>query len=66
MTLGDNIRAARQKAGYTSQEDAAQALGVRMMSWNRWETGWTEPSVSRLIEIAKLLGTTVSKLTKGI
>ena len=66
MTLGDNIRAARQKAGYTSQEDAAQALGVRMMTWNRWEVNATAPPVSVLIEIGKLLGTTVSKLTKGI
>lgn len=66
MTLGDNIRAARQKAGYTSQESAARALDVGLMTWHRWEVDANAPAIDRLKEIAELLGTTVSKLTKGI
>lgn len=66
MTLGDNIRAARQKAGYTSQESAARALDVGLMTWHRWEVDANVPTIGTLKEIAKLLGTTVSKLTKGV
>lgn len=63
--LSDNIRAAREKKGW-SQETAARKLDVALVTWSRWETGRNSPSISMLQEVAELLGTTVSKLTKGI
>jgi transcriptional regulator with XRE-family HTH domain len=51
----ENLRAAR-KAAELSQEDAAHALGVKLLTWGRWERGETEPSFAKLEEIAELLG----------
>ncbi len=63
--LGNNIRAARMRKGW-SQEAAAHKLGVTVATWNRWENGANVPPMDQLQRIAELLGTTVSKLTKGV
>ena len=63
--LGDNIRAARTRKGW-SQEASAHKLGVTVATWNRWENGANQPALPQLERIAELLGTTVSDLTRGV
>ena len=67
MTVGNNIRAAREVRGLT-QKDVGDALGVTNRDVSRWENGRVEPGamyrqmladelfdgdVSRLYEVAK-------------
>lgn len=56
ITLGGRIRAARKAAGYRNPESFAVALGVSASTMQRWETDKSEPSISRLREIAALSG----------
>lgn len=67
--LGQNIYEARIALGL-SQQTAANGLDVAVTTWSRWECGVAVPPMSEetptLQRIAKLLGTTVSKLTRGI
>lgn len=55
-TLGTRIRAARKQAGYPNAESLAVRLGVGQRTVQRWEAGDTEPSVTRLREIAAVTG----------
>lgn len=54
MTLGTRIRLARKDAGYRNAESLAVALSVGHRTVQRWETDASEPSISRLREIAAL------------
>ena len=47
MSLGDEIRIARQKAFYT-QEDLARKLGVSLSTVNRWEQNKARPSAKTM------------------
>lgn len=62
MDFAPTLRSARKHAGYTSQESAAHALGVTLVTWARWERGETTPALPMLARIAYLLHTTPSKL----
>ena len=55
MPFHDNLRQARQSAGYKSQEAAARAMGVCLHTWARWETGVISPSLATLGTIGELL-----------
>lgn len=63
--LGQNIRRARERAGL-SVNQACRAAGIPRSTWNAYQSGAAEPSLGRLASIARVLGTTVSALTKGI
>lgn len=62
MDFAPTLRAARKAAGYRSQEAAAHALGVTLVTWARWERGETTPALPMLARIAELLNTTPSRL----
>lgn len=62
MPFHDNLRAARQKAGYKSQEAAARAFGCALLTWARWERGDRSPSLATLGDIGKLLKIAPCKL----
>ena len=68
-TLANNIYEARIALGL-SQHEAADKIGVRPTTWSRWEWGVAVPSMSEetptLQQIAELLGTSVSELTRGV
>jgi len=54
MTIGDNIRAARDAACWTQQE-AADRAGMKQPNWCAYEHGGRVPSVAVLRRIAKAL-----------
>lgn len=58
-TLGSRIAAARREAGFKNVESIAVLLGVGHRTFQRWETDKSEPSISRLREIAALTGKTL-------
>lgn len=51
----DRFKAARTKAEL-SQDDVAKRLGVSKTSISEWENGHTEPSFTRIAELADLFG----------
>lgn len=53
-TLGAKIREARRGAGFTNAEGLAVALGVGVRTVQRWESGESDPSVKRVLQIAQL------------
>lgn len=63
MTIGDNIRAARDAAGWTQQE-AADRAGMKQPNWCDYEHGGRVPSVAVLRRIAKAIGCEVAELIK--
>ncbi|CAH1661982.1 Putative phage repressor [Hyphomicrobiales bacterium] len=62
--LSDRIRLARERAGLT-QEQVADAFGIRRNNISTWESGSTRPSSGRLPKLAKLLNTSVNWLLSG-
>ena len=64
-TLGSRIRQARKDAGYRNTESFAVRLGVGQRTVQRWETGASEPSISRLREIAALTGRSLAYFISG-
>ena len=61
MMIGDVIRKYRKEAGMT-QEEMALRLGVTAPAVNKWEKGSTQPDISLLAPIARLLGITTDTL----
>lgn len=61
MMIGDVIRKYRKEAGMT-QEEMAQRIGVTAPAVNKWEKGSTQPDISLLAPIARLLGITTDTL----
>lgn len=61
--IGDNIRKYRKRRRLT-MADAAVEAGVDRGTWWRWESGQTNLSVSRLVEIAAVLRISMQALTK--
>ena len=56
ITLGLRIRDARKAAGYKNAESLAVRMGVGQRTVQRWEANESEPTLSRLREIAALTG----------
>ena len=61
MTIGNVIRKYRKELGMT-QEEMAGRLGVTTPAVNKWERGHTQPDISLLAPIARLLGITTDIL----
>ena len=61
--LGKNIKKRRKELGLT-QEQLAEKLNMSLNFVGKIEVAFSKPSLDTLIEIAKVLNTTVSKLTK--
>ena len=55
MTLGEKIRHLRNLKGY-SQENLASMLGISYTSFSKIERGETDPSFSRIEQIAEVFG----------
>lgn len=53
MNLSEKIIGLRKREGY-SQEDLAQKLDVTRQSVSKWETGESQPEISKLRNIAQL------------
>lgn len=62
MTYSEALRQARLIHGY-SQNEVAAKIGVSKMQISKWETGdGSAPSLSRLIQLADVYGTSIDKL----
>lgn len=61
MALVTNIKAYRERAGYTQSELAA-LVGVRRETIVHLENGRYNPSLKLAMDIAKVFGTTVEEL----
>lgn len=61
VSLGNRIRLARERAGYT-QEKVAEKVGVSRSAVSRWEQGEIEPKVQNLVAIAALLNVSTDYL----
>ena len=62
-TLGTRLQELRKQKGLT-QEQLAEKLNMSLNFVGKIEVAFSKPSLDTLIEIAKVLNTTVSKLTK--
>ena len=61
MKLNEKIIYSRKKAGM-SQIDLADALGVSRQSVSKWETGESNPDITKLPAIAKVLNVSIDWL----
>lgn len=59
--MGKGYKAFRL-AAKLSQQNAAEKLGVGIVTLSRWETGKTSPNAAQLKAMAQLYGTTVDAL----
>lgn len=59
-TLGRRIHEARKAAGFSNVESIAVLMGVGHRTFQRWETDKSEPSITRLREIAALTNTSLA------
>lgn len=57
----ENLKVAREKAGYT-QEQFAERLGVARTTVARYESGSRWPSKDMLVEMANILGCSIDYL----
>lgn len=63
MCLANNIRYLRKKSNY-SQDDIAEKLGYKSYTTiQKWESGVSEPSISKLRELAELFGVDMNDMT---
>jgi transcriptional regulator with XRE-family HTH domain len=53
-SLGTKIREARRAAGFKNAETFAVALRVGVRTVQRWEAGENDPSIKRMVEIARV------------
>lgn len=64
MTIGSRISSLRKQKGYT-QEYIAEQLHVTRQAVSKWEQDQTSPDTWNMIELAKLLETSVEFITLG-
>ena len=61
MTLAENLLQLR-KARKMTQTEAAEAIGIVMRTYRRYETGEREPVASVLVKMADFYGVTIDYL----
>lgn len=64
MEFKDRLIQARKLAGMT-QYDLCEAMGVSVDTVRRWEAGKLEPTLSKLVRAAEVLGVNVGYLATG-
>ncbi|PJM67680.1 helix-turn-helix domain-containing protein [Achromobacter ruhlandii] len=64
MSLGERIRERRTSKRLTLQQ-VGEAFGINRASVSDWERDKTRPDLDRLVELARLLGTTTDFLLTG-
>lgn len=61
VNMGDNIRVARKRKGFT-QEELANQIGVTSQAVSRWESGSGMPDISMIVPIAQVLSVSTDML----
>lgn len=64
MDLKNNIAAARKKLGFT-QEQLAEKCEVSRQAVTKWESGESEPTISKLMLLAEILGLSIDEIVNG-
>lgn len=59
--FGGRLKAARRDASLT-QQGVADALGVTLRTYQRYEDGTTEPTLYNLVSLSVILGVTADRL----
>jgi transcriptional regulator with XRE-family HTH domain len=62
--VGTRLRALRKQRHWTQKELAAK-VDVSFSVLNKYEGGWTSPSLDKLVELAKIFETSVDYLLTG-
>ena len=61
MKLAENLKLLR-KSKEVGQADLAKAINVSLKTVSHWETGYTEPSITQLTQLADYFDTTIDEL----
>ena len=61
VEIAQRLAAMRREKGY-SQEELANRLGLSRQAVSKWESGATQPELSKLIELSKLYSVSVDEL----
>ena len=61
MEIGEVIRKYRKEKNMT-QEEMAKRLGITAPAVNKWEHGISQPDISLITPVARLLGITLETL----
>lgn len=61
MKLAENLKLLRKGKGI-GQAELAEALSVSVKTVSHWETGYTEPSIAQLTQLANYFDTTIDEL----
>lgn len=61
MKFSQNLKYWRTSQ-HLSQKELADKLNTTLQSISHWETGYSEPSIQQLIELADIFETTIDEL----
>ncbi len=61
IQIGDNIKIARKRKGFT-QEELASQIGVTAQAVSRWESGSGMPDISMIVPLAQVLSVSTDML----
>lgn len=61
-----SLRDLRIKAGYLTQEKAAEVLCIARNTLSRWETGARTPSLKDVTSLAQIYGVTADEIIKAL
>ncbi len=64
MAFKDNLKTLRTEKGL-GQSALAEKLSVSVKTVSHWETGYTEPSIQQLIQIATIFEITLDELVEN-
>lgn len=59
--LSDNLRLLRKTEGI-DQTELAKKLNITVKTVSHWETGYTEPSIAQLIQLADIFSVSLDEL----
>ena len=59
--IAENLKLLRKGKGI-GQAELAEAINVSLKTVSHWETGYTEPSIAQLTQLADYFDTTIDEL----
>ena len=63
--IAENLKLLRKGKGI-GQAELAEAINVSLKTVSHWETGYTEPSIAQLTQLADYFDTTIDELVGRI
>lgn len=61
MKFSENLKTLRSACG-AGQRQIAELLNISLKTVSHWETGYSEPSISQLIQLADYFDVTIDEL----